>query len=159
LNIWLLLIALFIYLGASEEEKIVTAEDLFSRFSIGDIMTRTVISVSPETKVGEVIDLMFRYKHLGYPVVKDGELVGIVTLKDIMHADPNAKVEDVMTKEVITLKPEDPAFEAFRIMSERDIGRIPVVENGKIAGIVSRSDLMKIRELLEFLEVLEWKRS
>jgi Zn-dependent protease/CBS domain-containing protein len=159
LNIWLLLIALFIYLGASEEEKIVTAEDLFSRFSIGDIMTKSVISVSPETKVGEVIDLMFKYKHLGYPVVKDGKLVGIVTLKDIMHADPIAKVEDVMSREVITLKPEDPAFEAFRIMGEKGIGRIPVVENGKIVGIVSRSDLMKIRELLEFLEVLEWKRS
>ncbi|MEM2191876.1 MAG: CBS domain-containing protein [Archaeoglobaceae archaeon] len=44
-------------------------------------------------------------------------------------------------------------------MSERGIGRIPVVEDGKLVGIVSRSDLMKIKELLEFLEVLEWKRS
>ncbi|MEM0214428.1 MAG: M50 family metallopeptidase [Archaeoglobaceae archaeon] len=158
-NIWLMLIALFIYLGASEEEKIVTAEDLFSRFSIGDIMTKDVISVSPETRVGEVIDLMFRHKHLGYPVVKDNNLVGIVTLKDIMNADPNAKVEEVMSKEVITLSPKDRAFEAFRLMSERGIGRIPVVEDGKLVGIVSRSDLMKIKELLEFLEVLEWKRS
>ncbi|MEM2657522.1 MAG: CBS domain-containing protein, partial [Archaeoglobaceae archaeon] len=126
---------------------------------IGDIMTKDVISVSPETKVGEVIDLMFRHKHLGYPVVKDNNLVGIVTLKDIMNADPNAKVEEVMSKEVITLSPKDRAFEAFRLMSERGIGRIPVVEDGKLVGIVSRSDLMKIKELLEFLEVLEWKRS
>ncbi|MCS7144211.1 MAG: M50 family metallopeptidase [Archaeoglobaceae archaeon] len=158
-NLWLMLIALFIYLGASEEEKIVTAEDLFSRFSIGDIMTREVISVTPETKVGEVIDLMFKHKHLGYPVVKDGELVGIVTLKDIMNADPDSVVEKIMSKEVLTLSPKDRAFEAFRIMSEKGIGRIPVVEDGKIVGIVSRSDLMKIKELLEFLEVLEWKRS
>lgn len=158
-NIWLMLIALFIYLGASEEEKIVTAEDLFSRFSIGDIMTKEVISVSPETKVGDVIDLMFRHKHLGYPVVKDRELVGIVTLKDIMNVDPNAKVEEVMSREVLTISPKDRAFEAFKIMSEKGIGRIPVVEDGKLVGIVSRSDLMKIKELLEFLEVLEWKRS
>ncbi|MCS7130771.1 MAG: M50 family metallopeptidase [Archaeoglobaceae archaeon] len=158
-NIWLMLIALFIYLGASEEEKIVTAEDLFSRFSIGDIMTKEVISVTPDTRIGEVIELMFKHKHLGYPVVKDGELVGIVTLKDIMNADPNTRIEEVMSKELLTLSPKERAFEAFRIMSEKGIGRIPVVEDGKLVGIVSRSDLMKIKELLEFLEVLEWKRS
>lgn len=158
-NIWLMLIALFIYLGASEEEKIVTAEDLFSRLKIEDIMTREVIYVSPETRVADIVSLMFKHKHLGYPVVKDGELVGIVTLKDIMNADPNTRVEEVMSREVLTLKPGDEAFEAFRIMSEKGIGRIPVVENGKLVGIVSRSDLMKIRELLEFLEVLEWRKS
>lgn len=159
LNIWLLLIALFVYLGATEEEKIVTAESLLSRFSIKDIMTKEVLSVTPNTKVGEVIDLMFKYKHLGYPVVKEGELIGIVTLKDIMNADPNTRVEEVMTRDLQTLRPDESAFEAFRIMSEKGIGRIPVVENGRLVGIVSRSDLMKIRELLEFLEVLEWRRS
>ncbi|MCX8172653.1 MAG: M50 family metallopeptidase [Archaeoglobaceae archaeon] len=158
-NIWLMLIALFIYLGAAEEEKIVTAETLLSRFAIRDIMTREVVSISPETKVSEVIDLMFKYKHLGYPVVKDGELVGIVTLKDIINVNPSAKVEEVMSKEVLTLKPEDGAFEAFRIMSEKGIGRIPVVEDRKLVGIVTRSDLMKIKELVEFLEVFEWKKS
>jgi len=76
-----------------------------------------------------------------------------------MNADPNTRVEEVMSREVLTLKPGDEAFEAFRIMSEKGIGRIPVVENGKLVGIVSRSDLMKIRELLEFLEVLEWRKS
>lgn len=158
-NIWLMLISLFIYLGASEEERIVIAENLFSRFSIGDIMTREVISVNPATKVEEVIEMMFKHKHLGYPVVKDGEIVGIVTLKDIMNADPNLRVEEVMSREVLTLSSQDKAFDAFRIMSERDIGRIPIVENKRLVGIVSRSDLMKIKELLEFLEGLEWKKS
>ncbi|MDK2876343.1 MAG: hypothetical protein PWQ22_753 [Archaeoglobaceae archaeon] len=150
LNIWLLLIALFVYLGATEEEKIVTAESLLSRFSIKDIMTKEVLSVTPNTKVGEVIDLMFKYKHLGYPVVKEGELIGIVTLKDIMNADPNTRVEEVMTRDLQTLRPDESAFEAFRIMSEKGIGRIPVVENGRLVGIVEplmfyRRALRKLR--------------
>ncbi|MEM1578844.1 MAG: M50 family metallopeptidase [Archaeoglobaceae archaeon] len=158
-NIWLLLIALFIYLGASEEEKLVTAETLLSRFSLKDIMTSEVLSVSPDMKVGDVIGLMFKHKHLGYPVVRDNTLVGIVTLKDVMSADENAKVEEVMSKNVLTLSPQSSAFEAFKIMGEKGIGRVPVVEEGRLVGIVTRSDLMKIKEILEILEVPEWKRS
>lgn len=158
-NVWLLLIALFIYLGATEEERIVTAESLFSRFRIRDIMTPKVLSVSPEMTVGEVIDLMFKHKHLGYPVVKDGELVGIVTLTDLMKADKDMKVENIMARNVLTLKPDQSAFEAFRLMSERSIGRVPIVEEGKLVGIVTRSDLIKIKELLEIFEVSGWKRS
>lgn len=158
-NIWLLLIALFVYLGATEEEKIVTAESLLSRFRIRDIMTPNVLSVNPDMTVADVIDLMFKYKHLGYPVVRDGNLVGIVTLTDLMKADKNMKVGEIMTKEVLTLQPEQSAFEAFKLMSERNIGRIPIVEEGKLVGIVTRSDLMKLREIIEILGVSEWKGS
>lgn len=158
-NIWLLLIALFIYLGATEEEKIVTAESFLSRFRIKDIMTSNVLFVDPETKVAEVIELMFKHKHLGYPVVKDGELVGIVTLTDLINADKNAKVGDIMSRKVVTLNPEQSAFDAFRLMGEKNIGRIPIVEDGKLVGIVTRSDLMKLKEIIEILEVSGWKRS
>ncbi len=158
-NIWLLLIALFIYLGATEEEKIVTAESLLSRFRIRDVMTSNVLSVEPETKVAEVIDLMFKHKHLGYPVVKDGELLGIVTLTDLIKADRNARIEEIMARDVITLKPDQSAFDAFKLMGEKRIGRIPIVEEGKLVGIVTRSDLMKLKEIIEILEVSGWKRS
>jgi len=158
-NIWLLLIALFIYLGATEEEKIVTMENILSRFKVGDIMTPGVLYVTPEMTVGEIVDLMFKYKHLGYPVVEDGRLVGIITLNDIMNVERSKKVGEVMSRNVITVTPRQSAFEAFKIMSEKKIGRLPVVEDDKLVGIITRSDLMKLKEIIEILEVSEWKRS
>ncbi|MCS7145024.1 MAG: CBS domain-containing protein, partial [Archaeoglobaceae archaeon] len=158
-NIWLLLIALFVYLGATEEEKIITMESLLSRFKVGDIMTSNVLTVTPEMTVGDVIDLMFKHKHLGYPVVREEELVGIVTLTDVMNAEKSKKVKEIMSTNVLTLNPRQSAFEAFKIMSEKNIGRLPVVDDGKLVGIITRSDLMKLREIVEILEVYEWRRS
>ena len=149
---WLILIALFIYIGASEEEKLVTMEGLLKRFKVRDIMTPNPLHVTPETKVRDVIAMMLKHKHLGYPVVKDGVLVGIVTLKDVINADEGERVERVMSREVVTVNPETDAFEALRIMSERGIGRLPVVEDGRLVGIVSRSDIVRVLEILEALE-------
>ena len=148
-SLWLILIALFIYIGASEEEKLVTFEGLLGRFKVRDIMTPNPIYVTPETKVKDVIALMLKYKHLGYPVVKDGELIGIVTLKDVMNADEDDVVENVMSKSIVTISPDENAFEALKLMSENSIGRIPVVENGRLVGIVSRSDIVRVLEILE----------
>ncbi len=158
-NPWLILIALFIYIGASEEERLVALESVLAGMRVEDIMTRDVITVHPSMKVSELVDMMLKYKHLGYPVVDEGELVGIVTLKDVINANPESEIREVMSKEVVTVHPNATAFDAFKLMSEMKIGRLPVVEDGKLVGIISRSDLMKVTEILEALEVLGWKKS
>ena len=57
------------------------------------------------------------------------------------------QVRDIMTREIITLPPEAPVIDALRIMSAKDIGRIPVVADGRILGIVTRTDILKVTEL------------
>ncbi len=151
-SLWLVLIALFIYIGASEEERTVTVEGLLRRFRVADVMTPDPIYVTPDMRVGEVIELMLRHKHLGYPVVDNGRVVGIVTLGDVINASRDGRVERVMSREVVTVTPNEDAFKALKIMSERGIGRLPVVENGRLVGIVSRSDLIRVLEILEALE-------
>jgi len=146
-NPWLILIALFIYMGANEEEKAVLIENVLKKIKIAEIMTPNPVYVTPETRTGEVLEMMLKYKHLGYPVVENGKLVGIVTLNDVAKAK-DALVRDVMTREVITINPEESAFKAFRLMNERNVGRLPVVENGKLVGIVSRTDLVRTLEVL-----------
>jgi len=150
-NIWLTLIALFIYMGAVEEEKTVTLEGLLAKYRVGDIMTSNPIYVTPDTTVKDVIDLMLKHKHLGYPVVENDRVVGIVTLKDIMNADENDVVANVMSREVVVVTPNTEVFEALKLMTEKRIGRIPVVEDGKLVGIVSKSDIVKLAEILEVL--------
>jgi CBS domain-containing protein len=154
---WLILIAFFIYIGANEEEKLVMLEKLLGKYRVSDIMTTEVITVNPSTKVGELIELMLKKRHLGYPVVEDGKIVGIVTLQDVINVNPEVEVREVMTREIVTISPSESAFQALKLMNERRIGRLPVVENGKLVGIISRSDLMRVAEILETLEVLGWK--
>ncbi len=154
-NPWLILIALFIYMGANEEEKIVMVENVLKRIKVMDIMTHEPLTVSPDTTVREVLEMMLIHKHLGYPVVEEGKLVGIVTLKDVSNASEDTPVAELMTKDVITISPLTSAFEAFKIMNERRIGRLPVVDGDRVVGIVSRTDLMRTLEIVGIQETFK----
>ena len=152
-NFWLILIAFFIYMGANEEENQVFIEGLLKRFRVRDIMTTNVITVTPNITIKELLDIILHRKHLGYPVVEDGRLVGIITLDDVRTV-PREKfdevtVGDVMKRDLITVSPDDPAYKAFRTMGERRIGRVLVVEDGELVGIVSRTDIIRALSVLE----------
>ena len=101
--------------------------------------------------VSQVIGMMYSSKHLGFPVIERDTLVGMITLADVNRTssiDREAmQVRDIMTRDLITLPPEAPVIDALRIMSAQDIGRIPVVKDGKILGIVTRTDILKVTEL------------
>jgi CBS domain-containing protein len=103
--------------------------------------------------VRDMISHMYSSKHLGFPVIENGVLIGMVTLNDVHRVpalDREAmQVRDIMTRDVITLPPGAPVIDALRIMSGQDIGRIPVVEDGRVAGIVTRNDILKVIELRE----------
>ncbi|MDI3498547.1 CBS domain-containing protein [Archaeoglobus sp.] len=157
-NPWLILIALFVYIGANEEERLVLLENVLGRVRVADVMNTEVVTVTPEMTVSEVIDLILKTKHLGFPVVEGERLVGIITLHDIIGVEPEERVGNIMSREVVAVSPNQSAFEAFKIMSEMGIGRLPVVEHGRVVGIVSRSDLMRIKEILEALEVMCWRK-
>ncbi len=152
-NLWLTLIAIFIYLGANEEEKLSRIEAILGRLRVRDIMTSEVKVVHPDMSVEEFIEFVFRNKHLGYPVVENGRIVGIVTLHDVTGKDRGLRIRDVMSREVVTLSPDDPAMAAFRIMNERGLGRIPVVEGERVVGIVSKTDLVRLMQIQEVLRV------
>jgi Zn-dependent protease/predicted transcriptional regulator len=148
---FLILIALFIYIGANMESVAVKYSHLLQDVIIGDIMSSPVTTVPPNQPVSQVIEMMYSSKHLGFPVVERDTLVGMITLMDVNRTSPidreAMQVRDIMTKEIITLPPEAPVIDALRIMSAKDIGRIPVVADGKILGIVTRTDILKVTEL------------
>jgi Zn-dependent protease len=147
-NPWLILIALFIYMGANEEERMAVVENILVGSKVRDVMTPNPVSVTPDTKVEEVIELMFRFKHLGYPVIENDRVVGIVTLQDVAKAPRDLAVAELMSKEVVTINPDESTLKAFKIMNEKRIGRLPVVDNEKLVGIVSRTDLMRVLEVV-----------
>jgi Zn-dependent protease/predicted transcriptional regulator len=148
---FLILIALFIYIGASMESTAVKYSYLLQDVTVGDMMSSPVISVSPTIPVSQVITMMYTSKHLGFPVVERDTLIGMVTLADVNRMasiDREAmQVRDIMTRDPITLPPTAPVIDALKIMSAHNFGRIPVVREGKILGIVTRTDIIKVTEL------------
>jgi Zn-dependent protease/predicted transcriptional regulator len=150
-NPFLILIALFIYIGASSESTAVKYSFLLQNVTVGDMMSSPVTTVSPTLPLREIITMMYTSKHLGFPVVERDTLVGMVTLADVNRTSPidreAMQVRDIMTRDPVTLPPSAPVIDALKIMSARNFGRIPVVQDGKILGIVTRTDIIKVTEL------------
>jgi len=151
LNPFLILIALFIYIGANMESNTVKYNFLLQDVTVGDMMSSPVTTIPSTLPVSQVITMMYTSKHLGFPVIERDTLVGMITLADVNRTssiDREAmQVRDIMTQDLITLPPTAPAIDALKIMSARNIGRIPIVSDGKLLGIVTRTDIIKITEL------------
>ena len=149
----LILIAFFIYIGATQESTAIKYSFLLKDVSVGDIMARDVLTVAPDMTVRSVIDLMYSTKHLGFPVRDQGVIVGMVTLADVHKIPPldreAMQVRDIMTRGAIALPPSAPVIDALRIMSGSNIGRIPIMDGDTLVGIVTRTDILKVIELKE----------
>lgn len=137
-----------------------------------DIMTRTVITATPKTEVREIVDLMMQNRISAVPVVDDaGRVIGMVSEGDLMRRVENAtdrrdswwlsalfsarndvdayvksrgrRAEDIMTRDPITISEDTPLYKIAQTLEKKHIKRVPVVSNGKLVGIVSRSNLLQ----------------
>ena len=152
-GLWFILIAFFIYIGASEEEKSTQVSVSLEGVKINDIMTRDIMTVSSGMSVEELVDFMFRFKHMGYPVVDGSEIRGIVTFTDVQQVPreerKNVRISDIMTKGIISLNEDDDAVKALKLMTMNNIGRIIILQDKEMTGIVSRTDILRSVQLLE----------
>lgn len=107
------------------------------------------ITVEPETKISEVLEIMRHYRISGVPVVKDGKLVGIVTNRDLrFEENPETPVSEVMTKENLVTAPAGITLEeSKRLLQKRRIEKLLVVdEDGNLKGLITIKDIMKIKK-------------
>lgn len=140
-----------------------------------EIMTANVITATPEMTLQSVAKLM-RDSDIGsIPVVSDNKLVGIVTDRDIVvravadGRESSSAVRKVMTSEVFSVRENDFVFEAIRLMGEKQVRRVPIVNDaGGLAGIIAMADIAleteDERDIAEALEEISsgagfWKNS
>ncbi|MCA9918683.1 MAG: CBS domain-containing protein [Anaerolineales bacterium] len=128
-------------------------------------MSTPVITVPPDMTLPDCLKLMQNERIRRTPVVANGRLIGIVSDKDLLNASPSdatslsvweisylvnkIKVNDVMTKEVLTVEENMPIEEAARMMVDNKVGGLPVMSNGELVGLITETDLFKI--LLELM--------
>jgi CBS domain-containing protein len=116
---------------------------------IADIMTVRPISVAPDATVQVAAALMHEKTISCLPVCNDGRLVGILTTGDLAGRviakgrGPATPVAEVMTKDPLTLPPDALVFDALLAMGERQIGHLPIAEQGSLVGIVTRTNLIR----------------
>ena len=122
-------------------------DDQQAAAQISDLMSYPVVTVSPETRMKEVYTVLREKGHMGIPVMDDGRLVGIISRRDFWRAKKtsaiNSPVKGFMTRNVVTIKPGRNPMQAASLMIQHDIGRLPVIDNGRVIGIVTRSDTMR----------------
>lgn len=113
---------------------------------IADIMSFPVISVSPEATMREVQATMARENIRGVLVMEDDEIQGIIVLWDLKKVKQdrqwNSPVKAFMARDIITIDPTTSPTMAARLMIERDIGYLPVIQQEKVIGIVTRTDIL-----------------
>jgi len=113
--------------------------------TVADVMTPAPIVAQVPGSRNEVINMMVRNKLTGLPVVRasDGKLMGIVSRRDIFKKFEETQLSLIMKKNIITISPYAPLPEAARIFAEKRIHRIPVVDENKLVGIITPTDILK----------------
>lgn len=121
-----------------------------------DIMSTPVKTIPAHISMEEAGRIMLRYGYTGLPVIEGEKIIGLISRRDLdkarIHQLGHAPVKGFMSSDVHYVKPSTPVSEIQNIMVEYDIGRLPVIEDIKLVGIVSRTDILRILHGDEYTE-------
>ncbi len=117
-----------------------------SLVTIGDLMSYPVFSVAPDTRLEEVSQILNEKGCTGFPVMDGEQMVGIISRRDLQKVKQVSQlkvpVKAFMSRNCITIDPSKSPADAARLMVIHDIGRLPVIQDGRLIGIITRSDAM-----------------
>ena len=141
----LVIIAVFIYLGASQEGQMVEAKGVLGKLSVRQAMTGEFQTVEPNAPVSRVVDLILHSFQTDFPVVEEGRLVGFISEFDVVGAlkeyGPEVAVKQVMKTDVPTVDPEETLFQARQRMAQARLRSMPVLKEGQLEGMLTAHDI------------------
>lgn len=155
-SIWLLIIAFFVYVSATQEASHVEITETLKRLKVKDILSDGYLSVGTDTKLSKVLEMVFHSHQEDFPVMENGLLIGIVTRADIVSAIHQFGVEkivrDIMIKNFPAASPSDSLTKIHKLMEGSGLRAIPIMEAGRLVGLITMEDLGKIYALMSARE-------
>jgi tRNA nucleotidyltransferase (CCA-adding enzyme) len=113
---------------------------------VGDIMSSPVMTIAPTLPLRDLAESLRTWGHTGVPVMRDGKLAGVVSRRDVEKAAHDGRLHlpaaSCMTSRVHTTGIDTPLEDALALMVSHDVGRLPVLRDGQLIGIVTRSDIL-----------------
>jgi Zn-dependent protease len=159
-GLWVIVLGWFIRSGAQTSLKQTLVGDALLGVSVGNIMTRDVLTVPPEITLNQFVsDYLLVHRHGGYPVVKNGEVLGVVTLQCV-RAVPKEKRDSVTVREAmvpfestIMVKSSVTALDAMQKMARNKVGRVLVIDEDRLVGMATREDIVSTIQTRHDLEL------
>jgi Zn-dependent protease/CBS domain-containing protein len=151
-NILLVVVAFFVYVGAEAENRGVLVKALLGHLRVRDLMGSGARRVDPSTSVFEIAERMLRERRVAFPVADAGNVLGVVGLEDVQRvpaADRERTRAADVVRRVAPLDVNDEAPTALRAFAESRAPVVPVVEDGKLVGVLSHADLVRGLQLTE----------
>ncbi len=151
-NILLMAVAFFVYVGAEAENRGVLVKALLGKLRVRDLVVQRPAPAEAFDSVYELGERMIRERRLAYPVVDGAAVLGIVTLEDVQKVPREerhrSQIRDVV-RQVEPVDAADEAAKAVRALTETGVAAIPVVEQGRLLGVLSQLDLARGLQLKE----------
>ena len=149
-NPFLIFIALFVYIGASQEAALAQMKDVSRRFPVSSAMVREFRTLSENASLQEAVDALLATSQHDFPVVDEtGSVAGLLTRHDLIAAlrknDPNLRVGDVMRRDIPTVTTGTRFEDAFRIMQECNCPAVPVLDRMKrLVGLLTPENVTEL---------------
>jgi CBS domain-containing protein len=151
-NFWLIIIGVFIYIGASEEAESTIVSTALARVRVKDVMQLEASTVKPNTTLMEAMEIMFKARYHDALVEKEGALSGVVCWDDIRKVKPEQRqemrVENLPVKH-ISIFPDESVLEAYKVMTREKAHLLPVVDREaptKVVGVLTSESITYAHE-------------
>ena len=153
-GLWLVLIGWFLSTAAVQSYRQVVVQDILGGVPVSELMRRDPPTVAPDLSIATLVhDHLMNTDEHAFPVVEDGRLLGLITLEDVRKVGrdnwQSTLVRDVMTpaEQLSTLSPPEDADDALRTLQQRDVRQLPVLADGRLAGLLRRRDILRWLQL------------
>jgi CBS domain-containing protein len=128
---------------------------------VGDVMVRKVILIDENTSVKEAADIMNQFDIGSIIATRNGKAIGIITERDLLKriiaegkSAKKTKVKGIMTSPLIVVAPNMDLEEAARLMFKKNIKKLPVLDENRLVGLVSLTDIARSQPMIKFLQKL-----
>jgi CBS domain-containing protein len=153
-GLWLALIGWFLTVAAGAETRLATLREAFGELRVSDAMVRAPLTAPPDLPLDDFVDgLFWTSRHAAYPVTSNGTIVGVLPFKAVSATPQETRsilhVEDVTVPldEALVLRSDDPLADAAVELSASRLGRALVIDDGRLAGLLSITDVSRLLEL------------